>query len=68
MASRQPRLASGPEERLGHGARPHARRTAARALTTRRETPLEALQRRFVSGPMTVEQYETELDKLERLE
>jgi hypothetical protein len=36
--------------------------------TTPRGTPLEVLQRRFVSGPMTLEQYEAELDKLGRLE
>jgi hypothetical protein len=40
----------------------------ASVKTTPRGTPLEVLQRRFVSGPMTLEQYEAELDKLGRLE
>ena len=30
------------------------------------ETPMEALQRRYVEGNITVEQYESELDKLYR--
>ena len=30
----------------------------------RQESPLEALQRRFVQGSMTVEEYERELDEL----
>jgi hypothetical protein len=30
------------------------------------ETPMEALQRRYVEGAITVEQYEAELDKLYR--
>ena len=29
------------------------------------ETPLQALQRRFVNGAITMEQYEAEIDKLE---
>ena len=31
-----------------------------------RETPLESLQRRFVAGSISVEQYEDELDRLLR--
>ena len=62
----QPRLASGWEEWLGGNPQPRSRR--ADVNTTRRETPLEGLQRRFVSGPMSLEQYEAELDKLDRLE
>ncbi len=31
------------------------------------ETPLHALQRRFVNGAITLEQYEAEIDKLEHL-
>ena len=30
------------------------------------ETPLQALQRKFVNGAITLEQYETEIDKLEQ--
>lgn len=30
------------------------------------ETPMEALQRKYVEGSITVEEYETELDKLYR--
>ncbi len=30
-------------------------------------TPLEALQRKFVKGAITLEQYEAEIDKLEHL-
>ena len=33
-----------------------------------RASLLEVLHRKFVSGPMTLEQYEAELDKLGRLE
>lgn len=62
----QPRLASGREEWLGGN--PQPRSPNAEARTTRRETPLEVLQRKFVRGPMTLEQYEAELDKLGRLE
>jgi hypothetical protein len=62
----QPRLASGREEWLGRRPQPRSRNGEVRA--PRRETPLEVLQRKFVSGPMTLEQYEAELDKLERLE
>jgi hypothetical protein len=62
----QPRLASGREEWLGGNPQPRSR--SGKVKATRRETPLEALQRKFVSGPMTLEQYEAELDKLERLE
>jgi len=31
------------------------------------ETPLQALQHRFVNGAITMEQYEAEIDKLEHL-
>lgn len=31
------------------------------------ETPLQALQRKFVNGAITLEQYEAEIDKLEQL-
>ena len=31
------------------------------------ETPLQALQRSFVNGTITLEQYEAEIDKLEHL-
>ena len=31
------------------------------------ETPLQALQRRFVNGAITMEQYEAEIDKLEHI-
>ncbi|MEE8594652.1 MAG: hypothetical protein V3T25_02170 [Gemmatimonadota bacterium] len=62
----QPRLASGREEWLGGN--PQPRSPNAEVRTTRRETPLEVLQRKFVRGPMTLEQYEAELDKLGRLE
>lgn len=33
-----------------------------------RESPLEKLQRAFVDGRLTVEEYERELDRLERIE
>lgn len=62
----QPMLASGREEWLGGN--PQTRSRNGELKATRRETPLEVLQRKFVSGPMTLEQYEAELDKLERLE
>lgn len=62
----QPRLASGREDWLGAKPRPRSRNGETKP--TRSETPLEALQRKFVSGPMTLEQYEAELDKLDRLE
>ncbi len=62
----QARLASGGERDPSRSPRQRSARTAARA--TRRESPLEALQRRFVSGTLTLEQYEAELDKLERLQ
>jgi hypothetical protein len=65
MGSR-PRLASGREEWLGGNPQPRSR--DGDVTPTRRETPLEVLQRKFVSGPMTLEQYEAELDRLERLE
>jgi len=61
-----PRLASGWEEWLGGNPQPRSRN--AEVKTTRRETPLAVLQRKFVSGPMSLEQYEAELDKLDRLE
>ncbi|MEE9578696.1 MAG: hypothetical protein V3W24_03900 [Gemmatimonadota bacterium] len=61
-----PRLASGREEWLGGNPQPRSRN--AEVKTTRRETPLAVLQRKFVSGPMSLEQYEAELDKLDRLE
>ncbi|MFQ5690412.1 MAG: hypothetical protein ACE5HQ_09095 [Gemmatimonadota bacterium] len=32
------------------------------------ETPLQRLQRQFVSGALTMEQYEAALDKLDRLD
>ncbi|MFQ5678073.1 MAG: hypothetical protein ACE5HP_01280 [Gemmatimonadota bacterium] len=35
-----------------------------RALSAPQETPLETLQRRFVDGRMTLEDYERELDRL----
>lgn len=62
----QPRLASGREEWLGGGRKHRSGNGEVKAPP--RETPLEALQRKFVSGPMTLEQYEAELDKLDRLE
>ncbi len=31
------------------------------------ETPLQALQRKFVNGAITLEQYEAEIDKLDQL-
>jgi uncharacterized membrane protein len=31
------------------------------------ETPLQVLQRKFVNGAITLEQYEAEIDKLEHL-
>jgi uncharacterized membrane protein len=62
----QPMLASGREEWLRGRPQPRSRNGEMKAA--RRETPLEMLQRKFVSGPMTLEQYEAELDKLERLE
>lgn len=34
----------------------------------REETPLEALQRRFVEGEMTLEEYERAIDRLDSLE
>ena len=52
----------------GHRERMRDRMTDGSMTAIRRETPLEVLQRKFVSGPMTLEQYEAELDKLERLE
>ena len=61
----QPRLASGGEEWLGRTP-PRSQEPARPA--SRRESPLEVLQRRFVSGSMTLEQYEAELDKLDRLD
>ena len=45
--------------RSGAGAR-------ARAATALAETPMESLQRRFVDGSLTVEEYERELDRLLR--
>jgi hypothetical protein len=62
----QPRLAGGREEWLDGNARHRSLNGTLRA--NRRETPLEALQRKFVNGPMTLEQYEAELDQLDRLE
>lgn len=60
----RPRLARGQNGALG-------RQPALRARSRNRrdavpETPLQALQRRFVSGALTMEQYEAELDKLAR--
>ncbi|MBI4545095.1 MAG: hypothetical protein HY703_07875 [Gemmatimonadetes bacterium] len=50
----------------GHArtARPVSGSAAVQHLEPPRETPLEALQRRFVADELTVEQYEQELDKL----
>lgn len=39
--------------------------TSAPAMPPR-ETPLESLQRRFVAGSISVEQYEAELDRMLR--
>lgn len=39
--------------------------TSAQAVLPR-ETPLESLQRRFVAGSISVEQYEAELDRMLR--
>jgi hypothetical protein len=39
--------------------------TATQAVLSR-ETPLESLQRRFVAGSISVEQYEAELDRMLR--
>lgn len=44
----------------GNGARPSGRA----APVTRKETPLEELQRRFADGRISMEQYERELDEL----
>jgi hypothetical protein len=52
----------------GMAANPQPRSRNGALKATPSETPLEALQRKFVSGPMTLEQYEAELDKLERLQ
>jgi hypothetical protein len=61
--------------RRGHGrgriGRAHARDLSegggVRPLAPPRvETPMEALQRRYVEGSITVEQYERELDELFR--
>lgn len=62
----QARLASASEE--SSAGKPQPGSWKAEGGTARRESPLEALQRRFVRGSMTVEQYEAELDRLDRLE
>ncbi|HKJ92543.1 MAG TPA: hypothetical protein VJ957_05200 [Longimicrobiales bacterium] len=60
------RPSSAPSASSGSGAasgeRVPARRRAASGTSS--ETPLEALQRRFAEGRITMEQYERELDKL----
>ena len=50
-------------------ARLRAERRARKSVTptaTRVETPVESLQRRFVEGAITVDQYERELDRIYR--
>ena len=63
-AGAHPQLAEGPPE----WATPSARTPRQRAPSRPRETPLQALQRRFVEGSLSLEQYESEVDKLERIE
>lgn len=59
------RLGTGDDLRAPQGhARPKPARRPAKRLPERQESPLEALQRRFVNGAMTVEEYERELDEL----
>lgn len=51
------------------GVERRAEPAAASATTTaREETTLEALQRRFVEGELSLEQYEAKLDELDRSE
>lgn len=62
-------LAEGPAEwqqasQLRQEAKPLTRQPA----TAPRETPLETLQRQFVAGSLSLEQYEAEVNKLERLD
>ncbi len=60
------RLARGVEENMV--ARARAREPIEQPAVSRRvETPLQALQRSFVNGAITLEQYEAEIDKLEHL-
>ena len=58
---------SGGSHRLDRSERRALRRERQTALSAPKpETPMEALQRRYVEGSITVEQYEAELDKLYR--
>lgn len=59
------RLVEGRADRLAAG---EAAPTAAGLGAARRESPLKALQRRFVAGAISLEQYEAELDRLDRLD
>ena len=58
------RLAAGPAE----WEQASSRKPRMAARPARRETPLQALQRKFVDGSLSLEQYESEVDKLERLD
>jgi uncharacterized membrane protein len=61
------RCMSGRSHRLDRAARRTLRRERQTAIPAAKpETPMEALQRRYVDGSITVEQYEAELDKLYR--
>lgn len=57
----------GRSQRLDRAERRALRRESQPAIPAAKpETPMEALQRRYVEGNLTVEQYEAELDKLYR--
>ncbi len=66
----RPRLARGqngaPDSAAARGRQPALRARSRNRRDAVPETPLQALQRRFVSGALTMEQYEAELDKLAR--
>ena len=51
---------------MNRGAREEMRATSAVGLS--RDTPLQKLQKKFVEGRLTMEEYERELDHLDRIE
>ncbi len=56
-------LTRGVEENVARARQPIEEPAVSRPV----ETPLQALQREFVNGAITMEQYEAEIDKLEHL-